>query len=45
MDLIDLAQDWDMCEYGNEIRVPKMQENFWLAANLLASEEGLCSVE
>jgi hypothetical protein len=48
IDLIDLAQNRDRagsCEYGDETSVSIKCGELRVAQDLLASEEGLCSVE
>ena len=49
MDWIDLAQDrdrWrDIVNSIIKLQVPQNAENFLIAEELLASQEGLCSVE
>jgi hypothetical protein len=43
---MELAQERDSCEYGKELTGSiKMRGISCLAANRLASQEGLCSME
>ena len=49
MDWIEPAQDrdrwWALVNAVMNLGVHKMRGIFWLAANWLASQEGLCSME
>jgi hypothetical protein len=40
-----LGQVTGCCEYGNEPMSSKMQDILWLSRALLASQQGLCSME